>query len=519
MASDEIELSTRVGEVLNRWPTAGLAVGVVRGGSLSWFHGHGVADAGSNTPVTKNTVFRIASITKTITAVAVMQLWERGVVELDAPANDYLRAYRLIPAKAGVRPATVRHLLTHTAGVRAVRTPLDLLRPALGWGAPVGRSAPSLAEYYQGGLRVDVEPGTKWAYSNHGFATLGQIVEDVSGLLFDRYLRERVFGPLGMESSDLIRSERVRSRLATGYALGSGGLKAVTDRENATPGAGGAYSTTSDMARFLSALLGGGANEHGSVLKPETLALMFEPHYQPDPRLPGMGLGFFRDEVGGHRTVGHDGIWNGFRTAMLLAPEERVGVLAFANTGWFDPRGAPVPVTNALLRHLLGVADDVVRADVPEHPEVWSDLCGFYSFGPGVLTDPQPRMTLGAGVEVAVRGERLMVRGQMPIPVVRRGLRLYPEADDPYAFRIDLSALKLGTSPVVFGRGPGGEVRALHLNLVPMSLHKRPPTRNPRPWATGALLAGATGIALRGRPKHAERGSRHFRPRRARSRS
>jgi hypothetical protein len=66
-----------------------------------------------------------------------------------------------------------------------------------------------------------------------------------------------------------------------------------------------------------------------------------------------------------------------------------------------------------------------VHADVLEQPEIWRDLCGFYSFGPGVLTDPQPRMSLGAGVEVVVRGERLMVRGQMPIPVVRRGLRLH----------------------------------------------------------------------------------------------
>ena len=119
--------------------------------------------------------------------------------------------------------------------------------------------------------------------------------------------------------------------------------------------------------------------------------------------------------------------------------------------------------------------------------------------GPGVLTDPQPRMTLGAGVEVAVRGERLIIRGQMPIPVVRRGLRLYPEADDPYAFRVDLSALKLGTSRVVFSRDPGGDVSAMHLNLVPMSFHKRPAVRNPRPWITGTLLAGAAGIALRRR--------------------
>jgi CubicO group peptidase (beta-lactamase class C family) len=491
-----LAMSTRVDAILNRWPTAGLAVGVVRNGSLAWFHGHGVADIASGTPIDEDTVFRIASISKTFTAVAVMQLWEQGLVDLDAPANDYLRGYSLVPAKAAFRPATLRHLLTHTAGVRAVRTASDLLRPALGWGAPVGRPAPSLAEYYRGGLRVDIEPGTKWAYSNHGFATLGQIVEDVSGFPLDRYLRERIFAPLGMESSDLVRSERVRPRLATGYALRSSGLKAVADREMAIAGAGSVYSTTSDMARYVSALLGGGANEHGSVLRPETLARMFESHYRPDPRIPGMGLGFFRGEIGGHRTVGHDGIWNGFRTDMVLAPDEGIGVLAFANTGGFDPRGAPVPVANTLLRHLLDLPDDAVRTDVPEHPEIWSDLCGWYSFGPGVLTDPQPRTMLGAGVEVVVRREQLTIRGQTPIPAVRRGLRLHPDRDDPYAFRIDLSRFGPGTSRVVFSHKPDGEVTALHLGFVPMSFQKRPDVRNPRLWVNGVLIAGATAIAV-----------------------
>ena len=85
-----------------------------------------------------------------------------------------------------------------------------------------------------------------------------------------------------------------------------------------------------------------------------------------------------------------------------------------------------------------------MRTDVPEHPEIWSDLCGWYSFGPGVLTDPQPRATLGAGVEVVVRREQLTIRGQIPIPAVRRGLRLHPDGDDPYAFRIDLSGSQVG---------------------------------------------------------------------------
>ncbi|MGH3480487.1 MAG: serine hydrolase domain-containing protein, partial [Nocardioidaceae bacterium] len=92
---DRLEMKAKVDEILNRRPAVGLAVGVVRNGRLEFFHGHGVADIGSNAPITEDTVFRIASITKTFTAIAVMQLWEQGLVGLDAPANDYLRAFRL----------------------------------------------------------------------------------------------------------------------------------------------------------------------------------------------------------------------------------------------------------------------------------------------------------------------------------------------------------------------------------------------------------------------------------------
>src|SRR5919197_2671791 len=92
---DEMELKARADGISNRWPAVGLAVGVVRNGRLESFHGHGLADIASGAPVTEDTVFRIASITKTFTAIAVLQLWEQGLVDLDAPANDYLRAYRL----------------------------------------------------------------------------------------------------------------------------------------------------------------------------------------------------------------------------------------------------------------------------------------------------------------------------------------------------------------------------------------------------------------------------------------
>ena len=131
------------------------------------------------------------------------------------------------------------------------------------------------------------------------------------------------------------------------------------------------------MARYVAALLGGGTGEHGSILKPETLASMFAPHYRPDPRIPGMGLAFFRDEVGGHLVVEHEGLLPGFNSQLSLAPDDGVGVVAFTN----GARGASAWLgteVSGLLSDLLGVPDQVIRTDVPHHPEIWGDLCGWY---------------------------------------------------------------------------------------------------------------------------------------------
>ncbi|HEV2475350.1 MAG TPA: serine hydrolase domain-containing protein, partial [Candidatus Dormibacteraeota bacterium] len=173
----DIDLPMAIRGILNRWPAVGLAVEVVRNGRLESFHAEGLADIASKTPITEDTVFRIASVTKTFTAIAVMQLWEQGLVDLDAPANDYLRAYKLIPATPSLTPPTLRHLLTHTAGIREALHLSDMVRMRdMGDTMKSGRAVPSLAELYRGGLRFDAEPGTRFQYTNHGFATLGQIV-------------------------------------------------------------------------------------------------------------------------------------------------------------------------------------------------------------------------------------------------------------------------------------------------------------------------------------------------------
>ncbi|HKP99791.1 MAG TPA: serine hydrolase domain-containing protein [Actinomycetes bacterium] len=493
---DELELKGRINGILSRHPAVGLAVGVICNGRLELFHGHGLADIASNTPVTQDTVFRIGSVTKTFTAVAVLQLCEQGLVDLDAPANDYLRAYRLVPAKAGHRPATLRQLLTHTAGLPQLVHPWRAYTPILGQTVRFGQQLPTLAEYYRGGLQLVAEPGTTHTYSNHSFATLGQLVEDVSGQSLDRCFRDHLFEPLGMTHTDLVRSDWVRPRLATGYRLRSDGPHPVGDWDVVTAAAGSIYSTATDMARYVAALLGGGTGEHGSILQPETLASMFAPHYQPDPRLAGVGLAFFRRELGGHLVVEHDGLVPGFSSQLALAPDDGVGVVAFTNgaRGALAWLGAEV---SGLLSCMLGIPEEGLRTEVPHHPELWSELCGWYGFR-GSFRDVQRWFVLGA--EVFVRRGQLMIRALSPIPAVNRGLALHPDDErDPYLFRIDLSEVGLGTSRVVFSRAPGVGTTAVHLDLgfAPLSFDKQPASNNPRPWATGALGAVAAVTAAK----------------------
>jgi len=460
----------------SRHPAVGLAVGVVRGGRLDLFHGHGLADISSRAPVTEDTVFRIGSLTKTFTAIAVLQLCEQGLVDLDAPAGNYLRAYRLIPAKPRHRPPTVRQLLTHTAGLPQLVYPARAFQPVLGETVPYGQRVPALAEFYRGQLHLIAEPGTRHTYSNHGFATLGQIVEDVTGQPLRGYLRGHIFEPLGMADTDLARSARIRPRLATGYALRSGGPRPVRDYDQVTVGAGAIYSTTADMARYVAALLTGGSGEHGRVLKPETVASMFAPHYQPDHRLPGVGLAFFRRDLGGHLAVGHDGLVPGFSSQMTLPPHEGAGVVAFTNgarsaMAWLSTE------VSTILGRVIGVPLPVIRGDIPHHPEIWTDICGWYSFR-GSLRDAQKWFVGGA--QVFVRRGQLTLRPLTPVPALARGLLLHPDdAEDPYVFRIDLSSLGMATSRVVFSRSSAGGVTALHLDLdaAPLSFDKRSAAR------------------------------------------
>ncbi|WP_024805031.1 serine hydrolase [Nocardia sp. BMG51109] len=464
-------MAARVAELFNRRPVVGAVVAVVRDGEVE-FARHGLADVAAHRPVTEDTVFRIASITKTFTAIAVLQLWERGLIDLDAPANDYLRGFRLVADDVDFGSATVRHLLTHTSGIGETAYPWHALRPDFGESVRPGSPVPALGEYYRHGLRVQAEPGTRWTYTDHGFATLGQIVTDVTGIPLAEYLRAHVFRPLGMFDTTLTSADVPRVDRATGYTLGARGPEPVVHREMITAAASSACSSARDMARYLSALLAGGRNDHGRVLESDTLAMMFAPQYQPDPRVPGMGLGFFRGLVGAHRVVEHQGILPGFNSQIWVAPDDRTGVLVFVTGGHRALLWLPAE-TSTLMHDVIGVPEPTVRTDIPHHPEIWTEICGHYRL-PGSLADIRARAMVGAGIEVRIRAGQPVLRVLTPVPSLLRGLPLHPDdPDDPRAFRIDLTRFGIGTGRILFGRESSTGTAALYFDLHPLTMVRR----------------------------------------------
>ena len=255
-----------------------------------------------------------------------------------------------------------------------------------------------------------------------------------------------------------------------------------------------------DIARFAAALLGGGTYENHRIIETATLATMFAPHYQPDPRIPGIGLGFFRGEIGGHLVVGHDGILPGFNSGLLLAPDDGIGVVAFTNGssgafGWLQIE------LHRLLGELLDISDEVPRRDVPQHPEIWRGLSGRYVFQPRI-SDLRVRLMLHGGAVVFVDGDRLLVRLQTTVPFLHRDFPLQPvDEHDPDVFSLDLSEFAMPPVRVVFSRDVAGRAIAVHTDLggQPWSLvrHDRAETRG---WLAPALtgLVIASGVIAGG---------------------
>ncbi|MCL4560090.1 MAG: beta-lactamase family protein [Chloroflexi bacterium] len=463
-----------VARAMNQYTLSGMAVGVVQKGKLIFAKGYGVADASTGKPVTPDTIFRIASISKTFTAIAVMQLWEQGKIQLDDPVNKYLKTYQVLHPDPNAPPVTIRHMLTHTSGIGENPTTAGLLRDLIIKQPDIklrpGDPIPPLGEYYHGRLSPDVYPDVKWAYANHAFGTLGQLIEDVSGEPFAEYMCRHVFEPLGMMKTDFRYSEKFVEELAQGYVYKKDHLKSAEFLLFPDFAAGSVLTSVNEMALYLAALMNGGSNEHGTVIKPETLEAMMSPQYRQDPHLAAMGYGFHLEYLDGHRAAWHGGSLEGFNTALWVAPDDDLGVLVFANTN----TRAIYHFAEGILRDLLGLPRLSERLPVPgvlESPHLWPEMVGSYGPPRGFNSNARAWLNYGSDLKIYVKDHHLMLKSFTGL--YQKGIVLYPvDAHDPLAFEnvTDGKVLQL-----VFQRNQHGVIdRISFTSLTFFTFYKQP---------------------------------------------
>jgi serine beta-lactamase-like protein LACTB len=323
-----------------------LSVALVDDQKLVWARGYGFADADRKKPATADTVYRVGSVSKLFTDIAVMQLVEQGKLDLDAPVRKYLENFK--PISRFDKPITLRMLMSHRSGL--LREP-----PAGNYFDP---SVIALDRTVQSLNQTDLlyEPGTRTKYSNAGIAVVGRVVEATQGQRFARYLHNHVLDPLGMGRSAFEPTADLTRDLATAVMWTYDGREfpAPTFELGMAP-AGSMYSTVNDLSRFLSALFAGGKGAGGQVLKAETLQEMFTPQLGKPGDKTGFGIGFNIAELDGHKRIGHGGAIYGFATELSALPEQKLGAVVVTSRDVNN--GVTRHIATEALRQLLAVRE------------------------------------------------------------------------------------------------------------------------------------------------------------------
>ena len=323
-------------DMVQKGEVSGAVTAVVSRDRLLHLEATGLADIASRRPMTTDTLFWIASMTKPVTGVAVLMLQDEGKLKASDPVAKYLPAFADLKTPSG-KPAnlTITQILTHTSG--------------LGEADPAGaREARTLADLEKLWLAAPMqyEPGAQWKYTQSGINAASRIVEVVSGKPFDEFVQERIFDPLGMKDTTFYPTEAQRSRLVTAYTKhkATGALEVTPPRpdygsRNRPPlGNGGLFSTAPDYARFAQMLLRGGELDGRRYLSAEAMKLLTEPLTDDLP------TGFFQTEAWGRRGANYG--W-GLSTSILKTPHEGAASMlspgtyghggAWGTQAWIDP--------------------------------------------------------------------------------------------------------------------------------------------------------------------------------------
>jgi len=321
----------------------GVSVAIVERGQLLWSKGFGLANLEDDSPATPQTLYRLGSVSKPLTATAAMQLWERGKLDLDAPIQKYCPAF---PEKP--QPITTRELLGHLGGIRHYKSesPDD----------PEISNTKHFEDPIAGGIKffandpLVAPPGTHFNYSTYGYTLVGCVIQGASGEKYASEVHENVLVPAGMTSTRTDDHYAIVPHRAGFYAKDKSGAVVNADFLDSSykiPG-GGWLSSAEDMGRFESAIL------TGKLLKRRTLVLMWTPQKPSDGAKDDYGLGWGTGEQDHVVTVGHDGGQQGTSTAFVLAPAQGEGIVVLSNLEDADT----VSLANDLLKIALATEPD-----------------------------------------------------------------------------------------------------------------------------------------------------------------
>jgi len=332
-------LSQTIDRIQARYAIPGLSLAVVKDGEVVWAEGFGVADQSTGAPASQETIYRVGSLAKPVTAMAVMQLEERGELDIDQPLHAYIPQFSIRSRFDTVaEPITLRSILCHHAGL-----PTDLNK-GMWTGARFTEVAVNLRAEY-----AAFPPNLVFSYSNTGYSLLGTALENVSGMPYEAWVRTHIFQPLGMSASGFDQRLLPADRLAQGHKWGEAqSLLPIRDRP-----AFGLYTSAMDLGRFMAALLPGGEERLSGVIMPETLMEMFEPQNTDSPLDLNVrnGIGWFLEDdtiPGGGRVVRHGGTTLFFSSELIMLPERGWGVAVLSNSG--DVRPVVAQLAEEVLR-------------------------------------------------------------------------------------------------------------------------------------------------------------------------
>lgn len=293
----------------------GVSVAVIKDGKPIKIKGYGLANVETNTPVTNETVFKIGSVSKPIIAMGVMLLVEEGKISLDDKVGKYLEG-----TPETWNGITVRHLLSHTSGI---------IREAPGFDpAKIQPDADVIKTAYQSPLVF--APGEKYQYCNVGYFALAEIIRKVSGKPWSEFLTERIFKPLGMNSTRTTTFDEIIPNRANGYSYSKNKLSNAEVYLALRP-SGAFLSTISDLVKLEDALDG------KSFLKPETRKTMWTPFKFNDGKDSQYGLGWRTEEINGIKRIGHGGNLNGFKSFYARFVNDGLTIIVMTNLDQVDP--------------------------------------------------------------------------------------------------------------------------------------------------------------------------------------